>query len=216
MYILHDGPPYANGDIHMGHVINKVLKDIVVKYKTMQGFDSPYIPGWDCHGLPIEAKVTTELGDKALTMTKAEIRQHCKKYASKFVKIQSKQFQDLGVFGDFENPYLTFKPQYEAGIFEVFAELVGKDLVYKQLRPIHWSIGCRTALAEAELEYQDISSPSIYVNFPVEKDSVEKLIQLGLIDKEATSDKCTNLLYDMDHNPLDARCQSRRRRPSIA
>jgi isoleucyl-tRNA synthetase len=184
MYILHDGPPYANGDIHMGHVINKVLKDMVVKYKTMQGFDAPYIPGWDCHGLPIEAKVMTELGDNALSMPKPEIRQKCKKYASNFVKIQSKQFQSLGVFGDFENPYLTFKPQYEAGILEVFAELVGKNLVYKQLRPIHWSIGCQTALAEAELEYHDIPSPSIYVNFPLCSDSVEKLIQLGIVDKK--------------------------------
>ena len=172
MYILHDGPPYANGDIHMGHVINKVLKDIVVKYKTMQGFDSPYIPGWDCHGLPIESKVSAELGPKALNMTKAQIRQLCQKYASKFVKLQSQQFQNLAVFGDFDNPYLTFKPQYEAGILEVFAELVGKSLVYKQLRPIHWCVGCRTALAEAELEYKDIPSPSIHVNFPVEKDSI--------------------------------------------
>jgi len=100
MYILHDGPPYANGDIHMGHVINKVLKDIVVKYKTMQGFDSPYVPGWDCHGLPIESKVVTELGPKALNMTKAQIRQLCQKYAGKFVKLQSEQFQNLAVFGD--------------------------------------------------------------------------------------------------------------------
>ncbi len=194
LYILHDGPPYANGDIHMGHVINKVLKDMVVKYKTMQGFDSPYIPGWDCHGLPIEAKVMTELGDKALSMPKAEIRQRCKKYASNFVKIQSKQFQNLGVFGDFEKPYLTFKPQYEAGILEVFAELVGKNLVYKQLRPIHWSIGCQTALAEAELEYQDIQSPSIYVNFPLCKESVEKLISLGVVDRKDTESAKVSLM----------------------
>jgi len=188
MYILHDGPPYANGDIHMGHVINKVLKDIVVKYKTMCGFDAPYIPGWDCHGLPIESKVVTELGEEALKMSKPQIRQRCMKYAGKYVKIQSKQFQDLGVFGDFDNPYLTFKPQYESGILEVFAELVGKGLVYKQLRPIHWSIGCQTALAEAELEYKDISSPSIYVNFPAAKETIEKLIQLGLVEKQDAED----------------------------
>jgi isoleucyl-tRNA synthetase len=184
LYILHDGPPYANGDIHMGHVINKVLKDMVVKYKTMTGFKAPYIPGWDCHGLPIESKVVTELGDEAQKLSKLEIRKRCMKYASKYVKIQSRQFQDLGVFGDFDNPYLTFKPQYEAGILEVFAELVGKGLVYKQLRPIHWSIGCQTALAEAELEYQDIPSPSIFVNFEVTKESVEKLIALGLVGKD--------------------------------
>ena len=184
LYILHDGPPYANGDIHMGHVINKVLKDFVVKYKTMSGFDAPYVPGWDCHGLPIEAKVVTELGDKVRQMSRPEIRKDCMKYAGKYVKLQSKQFQDLGIFGDFENPYLTFKPQYEAGILEVFAELVDKGLVHKQLKPIHWSVGCQTALAEAELEYRDISSPSIFVNFPVAKESIGRLMELGLIDQE--------------------------------
>ena len=184
LYTLHDGPPYANGDIHMGHVINKVLKDFVVKYKTMTGFDAPYIPGWDCHGLPIEAKVFTELGEKAKNMDKLEIRKLCKQYASKYVKIQSKQFQELGVFGDFENPYLTFTPAYEAGILEVFAELVEKGLVYKQLKPIHWSIECETALAEAELEYKDISSPSIFVNFPFEEDAIKRLRGLGLVKPE--------------------------------
>jgi len=183
MYILHDGPPYANGDIHMGHVINKVLKDFVVKYKTMKGFDAPYVPGWDCHGLPIEAKVMDELGDAALEMDKLEIRKRCMKYAGKYIRIQSKQFQELGIFGDFDNPYLTFRPQYEAGILEVFAELVDKCLVYKQLKPIHWSIGCETALAEAELEYKDISSPSIFVNFPVAKQGIGELVELGLIDQ---------------------------------
>ncbi len=190
LYTLHDGPPYANGDIHMGHVINKVLKDFVVKYRTMTGFDAPYVPGWDCHGLPIESKVVTELGEKARQMDKLEIRKLCQKYAGKYVKIQSKQFQELGVFGDFENPYLTFKPSYEAGILEVFAELVDKGLVYKQLKPIHWSIGCETALAEAELEYKDIASPSIFVNFLVAKDSVEKLVSLGLV-KEAETHNAT-------------------------
>jgi isoleucyl-tRNA synthetase len=184
-YILHDGPPYANGNIHMGHVINKVLKDIVVKYKTMSGFKAPYVPGWDCHGLPIEAKVFTELGEKAKTLSKLEIRKLCKQYASKYVRLQTKQFKDLGVFGDFENPYLTLKPQYEAGICEVFAELVGKGLVYKQLKPIHWSIGCQTALADAELEYEDITSPSIFVNFPVTKESATKLKSLGLIKDDS-------------------------------
>jgi isoleucyl-tRNA synthetase len=181
LYTLHDGPPYANGDIHMGHVTNKVLKDFVVKYKTMAGFDAPYVPGWDCHGLPIESKVVTELGEKMREMSKLDIRKLCHKYASKYVKIQGRQFQELGVFGDFENPYLTFKPSYEAGILEVFAEMVDKGLVYKQLKPIHWSIGCETALAEAELEYKDISSPSIFVNFPVAPESIERLVDLGLI-----------------------------------
>ena len=181
LYILHDGPPYANGDIHMGHVINKVLKDFVIKYKTMTGFDAPYIPGWDCHGLPIESKVMTDLRAKAREMSKPEIRKDCMKYAGKYVKIQGKQFQDLGVFGNFEEPYLTFKPAYEAGILEVFAELVGKGLVYKQLKPIHWCVGCETALAEAELEYKDAASPSIFVNFPATEEAVQRLIELGLV-----------------------------------
>ncbi len=184
LYILHDGPPYANGDIHMGHVINKVLKDLVVKYKTMAGFDAPYIPGWDCHGLPIELKAVTELGEKVHEKSKLDIRRDCFKYARKYVKVQSRQFQGLGIFGDFENPYLTFKPTYEAGILEVFAILVEKGLVYKQLKPIHWSIGCETALAEAELEYKDISSPSIFVNFPVSQESIGRLDELGLVKQD--------------------------------
>ena len=183
LYILHDGPPYANGDIHMGTVINKVLKDFVVKYKTMTGFDAPYVPGWDCHGLPIESKVVGELGDKMRGKPKLDIRRECMKYASKYVKVQSKQFQELGIFGDFANPYLTFKPRYEAGIMEVFAELVDKGLVYKQLKPIHWSVGCETALAEAELEYKDIESPSIFVNFPVATESIARLVELGLVEQ---------------------------------
>ena len=196
LYILHDGPPYANGDIHMGHVIDKVLKDFVVKYKTMTGYDAPYVPGWDCHGLPIESKVVVELGEKVRQMSKLEIRKDCMKYASKYVKLQSKQFQELGIFGDFENPYLTFKPQYEAGILEVFAELVEKGLVYKQLKPIHWSIECETALAEAELEYKDIYSPAILVNFPVAKESIGRLVELGLIEKsEAESTKVCFVIW---------------------
>ena len=180
LYMLHDGPPYANGDIHMGHVINKVLKDFVVKYKTMTGFKAPYVPGWDCHGLPIEVKVMAELGDKAKQMSKPEIRKECQKYASKYVKLQTKQFKALGVFGDFENPYLTLKPQYEQGILEIFAELVGNGLVYKQLKPIHWSIGCETALADAELEYKDVTSSSVYVNFPMDDASAKKAREMGL------------------------------------
>ncbi len=190
LYVLHDGPPYANGDIHMGTVLNKVLKDIVVKYKTMAGFCAPYVPGWDCHGLPIEVKVMAELGEKAKEMSKPEIRKLCQKYASKYVKLQSKQFQSLGIFGDFDNPYLTLKPQYEKGILEIFAELVGNGLVYKQLKPIHWSVGCQTALADAELEYKDITSPSIFVNLPVAAESVDKLVELGLFDKSSDAKPC--------------------------
>lgn len=189
LYTLHDGPPYANGDIHMGHVINKVLKDFVVKYKTMKGLQAPFVPGWDCHGLPIEVKVMAELGEEALTMSKLDIRQKCRKYAGKYVKLQTKQFESLGIFGDFKNPYLTLKPQYEKGILEIFAELVGNGLVYKQLKPIHWSIGCETALADAELEYKDIESSSIFVNFPAAEDSLAKIRELGLAGESGADAK---------------------------
>ncbi|MHC4552658.1 MAG: isoleucine--tRNA ligase, partial [Planctomycetota bacterium] len=156
------------------------LKDFVVKYKTMTGHKAPYVPGWDCHGLPIEVKVMAELGEAAKEMSKPEIRKQCQKYASKFVKLQTKQFKALGVFADFKNPYLTLKPQYEQGILEIFAELVGNGLVYKQLKPIHWSIGCETALADAELEYKDITSLSVYVNFPMDDAAAAKVQEMGL------------------------------------
>ncbi|MBP8305391.1 MAG: isoleucine--tRNA ligase [Phycisphaerae bacterium] len=184
LYILHDGPPYANGNIHMGHVINKVLKDFVVKVKTMTGFDAPYVPGWDCHGLPIESKVVTDLGPKAALIDKPTIRRRCKEYAAKYVQLQGRQFEQLGILGRFERPYLTFDPSYEAGILEVFAELVGKGLVYKQLKPIHWSVGCQTALAEAELEYKDIPCTSIYVNFPLTPEAADRAAGLGLFSRE--------------------------------
>jgi len=187
LYVLHDGPPYANGDIHMGHVINKVLKDMVVKHRTMMGYRCPYVPGWDCHGLPIEIKVMGELGDAACSLDKPTIRKKCQSYALKFVKKQTDQFECLGVFGDFDDPYLTLNPDYEKAILEIFAELVGNGLVYRQLKPIHWSVGCETALADAELEYKDIASPSITVNFPLEEESVERLRQHGLVPEgEAT------------------------------
>ncbi|AGA25692.1 isoleucine--tRNA ligase [Singulisphaera acidiphila] len=165
--VLHDGPPYANGEIHMGHLLNKVLKDIVVRSLTMQGFDSPYVPGWDCHGLPIEHKVVKDLGSKAATMSLAEIRTLCQADALKWVDLQRDQFRRLGVSGDWDNPYLTLDPRYEAGILDVLADLLAGGYVFRQLKPIHWCMNDRTALAEAELEYRDESSPSIYVNFPI-------------------------------------------------
>ena len=164
-FILHDGPPYPTGDLHIGTGLNKILKDIIVRYYTMRGYDAPYIPGWDCHGLPIEHRIMQELGPKAKSMEKIEIRKKCKKYAEKFVKVQKKQFKALGVSGDWESAYLTFTPQYEAGILEVFGKLVEKGYVYRMLKPIHWCMSCETALAEAELEYQNETSPSVYVNF---------------------------------------------------
>ncbi|MDR3620772.1 MAG: isoleucine--tRNA ligase [Paludisphaera borealis] len=163
--VLHDGPPYANGEIHMGTALNKMLKDFVVRSLTMRGFDSPYIPGWDCHGLPIEHKVVKDLGSKAATLSQAEIRSLCQTEALKWVDVQRKQFRRLGVMGDWENPYLTLDPRYEAGILDVLADLLDGGYVFRQLKPIHWCISDRTALAEAELEYHDETTPSVYVNF---------------------------------------------------
>ncbi len=165
-YILHDGPPYANGDIHVGTAYNKILKDIIVKYKTMRGYRCPYVPGWDCHGQPIEHEVTKRLGPDA-DVGKIEIRRKCREYALKFVKRQSEQFERLGVLGDFSDPYLTLAPQYEATNVEVFAELYRKGLIYRGRKPIHWCTNCVTALAEAEIEYEDKESHSIYVKFPL-------------------------------------------------
>lgn len=170
-FVFHDGPPYANGPIHLGHLLNKVLKDIVVRSKTMEGFDVEFIPGWDCHGLPIEHKVLKELGERALDMEKLRIRRSCRKYAEKYVKTQSRQMIRLGTLGDYENPYLTMTPDYEAGVLEVFSGLLEKDLVYRDLKPVHWSIENRTALAEAELEYHEREDKSVYVLFEVEDPS---------------------------------------------
>src|SRR4051812_31631234 len=165
--VLHDGPPYANGEIHMGTALNKMLKDFVVRSLTMQGYDSPYVPGWDCHGLPIEHKVVKDLGSKAATMSHAEIRALCQADAMKWVDLQRSHFLRLGVSGDWYHPYLTLDPRYEAGILDVLADLLDGGFVFRQLKPIHWCMNDRTALAEAELEYRDESSPSIYVNFPM-------------------------------------------------
>lgn len=168
LFVLHDGPPYANGNIHMGHALNKVLKDIIVKMKSMQGYDSPYIPGWDCHGLPIEHEVMKKLGKDAKTKTQDEIRKLCREYADKFIEIQKIDFKRLGVFGDFDDPYLTMSHSFEAGIVKVFGDLFKKGYIYKGLKPIHWCGNCNTALAEAEIEYDDKHvSPSIYVKFPI-------------------------------------------------
>lgn len=166
-YILHDGPPYPNGDIHLGHALNKVLKDIVVKYKSMSGFSAPYVPGWDCHGLPIETQLIKEIGDKRKDMGIAEFRQKCKEYALKYVDLQRTEFKRLGVFGEWDKPYLTIDHKYEEKIIELFGVLAEKGYIYRGLKPIHWCPKCETALAEAEIEYEDEKSPSIYVKFQV-------------------------------------------------
>ncbi|MDR0310233.1 MAG: isoleucine--tRNA ligase [Acidobacteriota bacterium] len=169
-YVLHDGPPYANGMIHMGTAINKIIKDIIVKSRSMMGFNAPYLPGWDCHGLPIEIKVEEKLGEKKAGMTKAAIRRECRKYAEKFIEIQRQGFKRLEVFGEWNDPYLTMSYGYEADITRAFGGCVEKGLVYKGQKPVHWCASCQTALAEAEVEYEPHTSPSVYVAFPVASD----------------------------------------------
>src|SRR5277367_2443568 len=170
MYVLHDGPPYANGNIHLGHAFNKLLKDFIVKTKTMQGYDSPYVPGWDCHGLPIEIKVDSQLGGKKANMPVAEIRAACRKYAEKYVDLQRQDFIRLGVLGRWDDPYLTMSPQYEAVIAQAFVDFLDQGYIYKGLKPVNWCIHDRTALAEAEVEYENHSSPSIWVRFALTSD----------------------------------------------
>jgi isoleucyl-tRNA synthetase len=174
-FVLHDGPPFANGDVHMGTALNKVLKDLIVKSKTMAGFHAPYIPGWDCHGLPIEFKVVKEAKDLA----PAEVRTRSEAYARKFIDIQRQSFKRLGVFGDWENPYLTLAPTYEADIMRTFAKFLEKGLVYRAKRPVLWSYGAQTALAEAEVEYKEKTSPAIFVKFEVQSPGFSRLQEDG-------------------------------------
>ncbi len=169
-YVLHDGPPYANGRIHLGTAFNKILKDFIVKSKTMAGFDSPYVPGWDCHGLPIEIKVDSELGARKAQMSVAEIRAECRKYAARYVDLQRQDFKRLGVFGRWDDPYLTMSAQYQSVIAGAFVEFLHRGYVYKGLKPVHWCMRDRTALAEAEVEYANHASPSIWVRFALTSD----------------------------------------------
>ncbi|MCX5716701.1 MAG: class I tRNA ligase family protein, partial [Candidatus Omnitrophica bacterium] len=166
-YTLHDGPPYANGDIHIGHALNKILKDIIVKYKTMRGSLSRYVPGWDCHGLPVEHQLFKELKLTKGQIDQVVFRKKAHDYAMRYVGIQREQFKRLGVFGDWDNPYLTLSKDYEAEILRAFAKLVKGGYIYKGLKPVNWCYVCETALAEAEVEYEDHTSPSIYVKFRV-------------------------------------------------
>ena len=163
LFVLHDGPPFANGDVHMGTALNKILKDLVVKSKTMAGFRAPFVPGWDCHGLPIEYKVVKETRG----LSPLEVRQRSEAFARKFIDIQREQFKRLGVFGDWDHPYLTMNPAYEAAILRAFAVFVERGLVYESLKPVFWSTGAQTALAEAEVEYQDRQDTAAYVKFPI-------------------------------------------------
>ncbi|HMJ65589.1 MAG TPA: class I tRNA ligase family protein, partial [Candidatus Binatia bacterium] len=167
-FVLHDGPPFANGDVHIGNALNKILKDFIVKHHTLRGRRAPYVPGWDCHGLPIEFKVMQEIRKAGHpTNDPAAIRKACDAYARKYIDIQRTQFKRLGVLGDWENPYLTLNKEYEADELRMFADIVEKGFVYRGKKPVYWCIPCRTALAEAEVEYHDHVSQSVYVKFPV-------------------------------------------------
>ncbi len=169
-FVLHDGPPYANGHIHMGHALNKILKDIIIKSRAMAGYRCHYVPGWDCHGLPIEHQVDKNLGSRKKSLSQVEIRQACRRYAEKFVAIQRQEFKRLGILGEWENPYLTMNYPYEGAIVRELARFAGNGGLYKSKKPIYWCATCNTALAEAEVEYEDESSPSIYVKFRLRED----------------------------------------------
>jgi len=170
IYVLHDGPPYANGPIHLGTAFNKCLKDFIVKSKTMAGFDAPYVPGWDCHGLPIEIKVDTALGKKKLSMPPLAVRQACRKYAEKYLDLQREQFKRIGVFGRFDRPYSTMTPEYESVVLETLYTFFERGFVYKGLRPVYWCIYDQTALAEAEVEYENHTSPGVWVKYRLQSD----------------------------------------------
>jgi len=175
LFILHDGPPYANGHIHIGTALNKILKDIIVRSRQMSGFDAVYVPGWDCHGLPIEHSVEKELGADKFKMTLAEIRRSCRAYAEKYIDIQREEFKRLGVMGEWENPYLTMNYEYEAAIAHECSKFALDGSLFRSKKPIYWCCSCQTALAEAEIEYHDELSPSIFVKFPVEDDLSEQI-----------------------------------------
>ena len=185
LWILHDGPPYANGHIHMGTALNKILKDFIVKSRTMLGQNAVYVPGWDCHGLPIEHQVDKELGldtaslDVRRAMDPVEKIRRCREYAAKFIDIQRDEFRRLGVFGDWKHPYITMEPAYQATIVREFGRFVGRGMVYKGLKPVHWCMHCKTALAQAEVEYEDQTTPSVYVKFPVKAPSPALARALG-------------------------------------
>src|SRR6188472_4073637 len=174
-FVLHDGPPYANANIHIGTAMNKILKDLVVKSRSMAGYDAPYVVGYDCHGLPIELQVDRELGPKKREMSITDFCRACRAYAERYVGAMSEQFERLGILGTWDRPYLTMNFKYQAAITRALGKFVEQGLVYKGKKPVHWCIHCRTALAEAEVEYEDHTSPSIYVAFPLADESRAEL-----------------------------------------
>ena len=201
-FLLHDGPPYANGHIHMGHALNKVLKDIIIKYKYAKGYDTPYIPGWDTHGMPIEHACLNAMGVDRHSMTALDLRAKCDAYAHEFVDIQREEFKRLGVLGDWDHPYLTLQHSFEAEQIRVFGAMANKGYIYKGLKPVYWCPHCETALAEAEIEYADQKTPTIYVKFPLTKDNGKTPEQRQWQDsgrRERPAGLCCNL----DHHALD-------------
>src|SRR5438445_975943 len=187
-FILHDGPPYANADIHLGTALNKILKDMIVKSRTMMGYDAPYVPGYDCHGLPIEMNVERKLGEKKAKMPPLSIRRACREFAANALKRQTNDFQRLGILGEWDNPYITMSDHYEAETARLFARFVERGFVYKGARPVYWCIHDQTALAEAEVEYHSHSSPSVYVKFPLSSDP-------ALIDPKLAGRKVFALIW---------------------
>ncbi|MFP3874569.1 MAG: class I tRNA ligase family protein, partial [Thiohalophilus sp.] len=165
LFLLHDGPPYANGDIHIGHAVNKILKDIIIKSKTLAGFDAPYIPGWDCHGLPIELQVEKKIGKAGVAVSHDKFRAACREYAAEQVDGQRNDFKRLGVLGDWDKPYLTMDFQFEANIVRALGKIIDRGHLHKGFKPVHWCVDCGSALAEAEVEYEDKTSPAIDVRF---------------------------------------------------
>src|SRR5450755_4095091 len=188
-FILTDGPPYANGALHLGHSLNKILKDIIVKSRTLDGYDAPYVPGWDCHGLPIEMQVEKTHGRVGQKIKAKAFRAACREYANKQVDAQRADFKRLGVLGDWDHPYLTMMPRYEAEQLRAFAIIIKNGHVYKGYKPVHWCLNCRSALAEAEVEYEDKTSPSVYVRFEVvDRNNLAERVGLALSDQLALFD----------------------------
>ena len=199
-FVLHDGPPYANGDIHIGTALNKILKDMIVRYKNMTGYKAPYIPGWDTHGLPIESAILKNKKIKRDELSDVEFRDKCREYALSFVDRQRSEFQRLGVIGDWDNPYLTLKPEFEAAQIRVFGKMAEKGYIYKGLKPVYWCYTDETALAEAEIEYQDDPCTTIFVKFKVKDDK-------GKLGFSHRSEQ--DLFRDLDHHRLDLARQPR-------
>src|SRR5436853_2629946 len=197
-FILHDGPPYANADIHLGTALNKILKDMIVKSRTMLGLDAPYVPGYDCHGLPIELHVERKLGEKKKDMPPLSIRRACREFAANALKRQTRDFQRLGILGEWDNPYITMSDHYEAETARLFARFVERGFVYKGARPVYWCIHDQTALAEAEVEYRQHSSPSVYVKFPLATDPA--LIDPALAGRNVFALICTTTPWTLPAN----------------